>query len=81
MAFYIFKLFRKTNHSLGEYMLERANQTTAATFYAFVLLLPAASWLVMWLYATRGQKLVDRHLDPGYLLRMTSSTAVPSRSI
>ena len=89
---YIFKLVRKTNHSLnllnllfllciaflpfptevlGEYMLDRANQTTAATFYAFGLLLPAASWLVMWLYATRGQKLVDRYLDPGYLLRMT----------
>lgn len=76
---YVFKLYEKTNLAilplptevLGEYMLDRANQTTAATFYAIGLLLPAASWLLMWLYATRGHRLVDRRLDAGYLRRLT----------
>lgn len=56
---------------LGEYMLDKANQTTAATLYAVSLLLPAATWLLMWLYATREHRLVDRHLDAGYLRRLT----------
>jgi uncharacterized membrane protein len=56
---------------LGEYMLDEANQTTAVTFYASSLLLTAASWLLIWLYATWGHRLIDRHLDSGYLRRMT----------
>ena len=56
---------------LGQYMLDKANQTTAATVYAMGLLLPAASWRLMWLYATRGHRLVDRRLDAGYLRRLT----------
>ncbi|MFZ0497258.1 MAG: TMEM175 family protein [Methylocella sp.] len=56
---------------LGEYMLDKANQTTAATLYAVGLLLPAATWLLMWLYATREHRLVDRHLDSGSLRRLT----------
>jgi hypothetical protein len=31
----------------------------------------AASWLLIWLYATWGHRLIDRHLDSGYLRRMT----------
>lgn len=56
---------------LDEYMLDGANQTTAATFYALGLWLPAASWFLMWLYATGGGGLVGRRLDPGYRRRMT----------
>jgi uncharacterized membrane protein len=56
---------------LNEYMLDSANQTAAATFYAFGLLLPAGSWFLMWLYATHGRRIVDNRLDPGYLRRMT----------
>jgi uncharacterized membrane protein len=55
---------------LGEYMLDESNRTTAATFYAIGLLLPAAAWLLVWLYAVRT-KLVDRHLDRSYLHRLT----------
>ena len=40
-------------------------------FYALGLWLPAASWFLMWLCATRGGRLVDHRLDPGYLRRMT----------
>src|ERR1044071_7115803 len=57
---------------LNEHLLDGANQTTAATFYAFGLLLPAATWLLMWLYATREQGLADRRLDRAYLRRMTT---------
>jgi uncharacterized membrane protein len=56
---------------LGEYMLDKANQTTTATLYAVGLLLPAATWLLMWLYATHDHRLVDRRLDAGYLRRLT----------
>ncbi|MBV8506654.1 MAG: DUF1211 domain-containing protein [Alphaproteobacteria bacterium] len=56
---------------LGEYLLDKANQTTAATVYALGLLLPAASWLLMWLYASRGQRLIDRRLEAGYVRRLT----------
>jgi uncharacterized membrane protein len=56
---------------LGGYLLDAASQTTAAAFYALGLLLPAAAWLLMWLYASRGQKLVSRRLDPGFLRRLT----------
>ena len=56
---------------LDEYMLDQANQTTAGVFYAFGLWLPATSWFLMWLYATREGGLVDRHLDRGYLRSMT----------
>jgi uncharacterized membrane protein len=55
---------------LGEYILDEANQTTAATFYAVGLLLPAAAWLLVWLYAV-GHGLVDRRLDRGYLRQLT----------
>jgi hypothetical protein len=47
------------------------NQTTAVTVYALFLLFPAATWLLMWLYASRGYRIVDRRLDAGYLRRLT----------
>ncbi|HZT20099.1 MAG TPA: TMEM175 family protein [Dongiaceae bacterium] len=56
---------------LGSYMLDHANQTTAAAFYALGLLLPAASWTLMWLYACHGRRLVDRRLESGFLRRLT----------
>jgi hypothetical protein len=43
----------------------------AASFYAIGLLLPATGWLLMWLYASGGQRLVSRRLDPGFLRRLT----------
>ena len=65
---------------LGDYLTDAANQQIAATFYAVGLLLPAVAWLLVWLYASRGQRLVNRRLDPGFLRRLTiqyaSSTAL-----
>ncbi len=71
---YVFKLYQKTNHSLN--LLNLLFLLFIAflpfpTFYASSLLLTAASWLLIWLYATWGHRLIDRHLDSGYLRRMT----------
>jgi len=56
---------------LGGYMRTPGEQTTAATFYAFGLLLPAATWLLMWLYAAHGRRLVDARLEPDFVRRLT----------
>ncbi|HTJ90483.1 MAG TPA: TMEM175 family protein [Acidocella sp.] len=61
---------------LGSYMLDGSNQTTAATFYAFGLLLPALSWTLMWLYACSGRRLVDRRLEPRFLWILTAKYVV-----
>ena len=55
--------------------LTLASSATPVTFYASSLLLTAASWLLIWLYATWGYRLIDRHLDSGYLRRMTPGRA------
>jgi len=81
---YLFKLFEKADHGLnllnllflfcisflpfptavlGDYLTDTANQTTAASFYAIGLLI--------WLYASRGHRLVSRRLDPTFLRRPT----------
>lgn len=57
--------------TLADYMLSKANRTTAVTFYAVGLLLPAGTWLLMWLYATIGRRLVDQRLDAVFLRRLT----------
>jgi uncharacterized membrane protein len=56
---------------LGDYLLDETNQTTAVIVYALGLLFPAATWLLMWLYASRGYRIVDRRLDSGYLHWLT----------
>jgi uncharacterized membrane protein len=57
---------------LGGYILDEMNQATAVRFYALGLLLPAASWLLMWLYANKGGRLIDPHLDPEFLRGATT---------
>ena len=56
---------------LGSYVLDGANQTAAATFYAAGLLLPAVSWTLMWLYACYAQRLVDCRLESRFLWLLT----------
>jgi uncharacterized membrane protein len=57
--------------ALGNYLLDQANQTTAVTIYALGLLFPAVTWLLMWLYASRGHQIIDPRLDAGYLRGLT----------
>jgi uncharacterized membrane protein len=55
---------------LGEYLDNDAERQTAVSLYALGLLLPALSWLLVWLYANwRG--LVDAHLAPDFRRFMT----------
>jgi uncharacterized membrane protein len=55
---------------LGEYVDNPQEQHTAVRLYALGLLLPAFSWLLMWLYASYNYRLIDKRLDKkfvGYL--------------
>jgi len=54
---------------LGDHLLDPANQTTAAAFYAFGLLLPAIPWAGAWFYGSRS-KLIDERLAPRFLRRL-----------
>jgi uncharacterized membrane protein len=58
---------------LAEYLTEPEQQRqTAITFYTFGLFLPAFAWLLMWLYASRGHRLVDEKLDRRFIKRQTA---------
>ena len=52
------------------------NRTAAVTFYAIGLLLPAVSWTVTWLYASRGYRLLDPRLDAGFVRAVTVKYSV-----
>jgi uncharacterized membrane protein len=56
---------------LGSYVMDGANQTTAATFYSVGLLLPAVSWTLMWLYACYARRLLDHRLESRFLRLLT----------
>jgi uncharacterized membrane protein len=60
---------------LGEYMTEESERKTAIAFYAFGLLLPAFSWLLIWLYGL-WDDLVDETLDPSYVRFLTLQFSV-----
>jgi hypothetical protein len=44
---------------------------TAATFYSIGLFLPAFSWLLKWLYASHHEGIIDPHLDPKFVRKLT----------
>lgn len=52
-------------------------ENVAVMFYAFGLLLPALSFLFMWLYASAGHRLIAKNLAPGFirLLRLQYATS------
>lgn len=54
----------------AEHIVDPANRPTAVRFYVFGLVLPAAGWLLKWLYASRG-RLIDPHLDRAFVRRLT----------
>jgi uncharacterized membrane protein len=56
---------------LARFMHDGANQKVAATFYVVSLVLPAATWTTAWLYASRGYRLLDRHLSRDFVRRLT----------
>jgi uncharacterized membrane protein len=62
---------------LGEYLDDADNRDAAVRLYALGLLLPAFTWLCVWLYANvRG--LVDERLAPEYVRFLTGQYVVSS---
>lgn len=57
--------------TLGAFLLIEADRTVATAFYALGLLLPALTWLFIWLYATANGRLVGDRIDPPFLHRLT----------
>ena len=51
---------------------QSADSQTAVLFYAFGLLLPAVGFTAMWLYASRGHRLVDKRLSKSFIRHLTS---------
>ena len=83
---YILMLYQRTDHVfkllnllfLMTYLSDSAHhdpltQQTAVTFYAVGLLLPAASWALVWLYASHARRLVDPRLEEGFVRRVTAT--------
>jgi len=57
--------------ALSEYLLDPKNRTVAAAMYSLGLLLQAATWSLMWLYASWGGRLLDSHLEAGFVRTLT----------
>lgn len=51
---------------LGSYLDNVDKQQTAITFYTFGLLLPSATWLLLWVYASR-KRLTNPELEPSFI--------------
>jgi uncharacterized membrane protein len=58
-------------HVLGTHWPDEAGRPVSVTFYAVGLLLPAAAWLALWLYASHNNRLVRHGLDQGFLRKLT----------
>ena len=56
---------------LGEYLDDTAQRDVAVRLYALGLLLPAFTWLTIWLYAN-ARGLVDERLAPEYVRFLTA---------
>ena len=56
---------------LGQHVIHPEAQRAAVAFYALGLLLPAAAWLLIWVYASRGHRLLEPDLDQGFVTRLT----------
>lgn len=56
---------------LAEYITDIQQRQTAITLYALGLFLPAFAWLLMWLYASRGHRLVNENLEERFISRLT----------
>lgn len=56
---------------LGEYLTDEHNRHSAVIFYALGLTLPAFAWFLIWFYASRNFRLVDKNLSPHFVAYLT----------
>ncbi len=61
---------------LGQYIMHPENRRAAAAFYALGMLLPAASGLLCWWYASHRFRLMDPELSPTFVRSLTRQFAV-----
>lgn len=52
---------------LSDYLESPGDERIAVIFYAFGLLLPSFAFLLMWLYASRDYRLIDRRIEPSFV--------------
>jgi len=57
---------------LGQHLKDAGEEKTAVAFYCFGLLLPALSWMFMWIYASKGYRLIDKKLALSFVKYMTA---------
>ena len=63
---------------LGKHLQDMGEERTAVAFYTFGLLLPALAWMLMWLYASKDYRLIDKRLAPSFVKYMTNQYIVSS---
>lgn len=56
---------------LGEYLTDEHNRHAAVIFYALGLALPAFGWFLIWFYASRDFRLIDKNLNPAFVTYLT----------
>ncbi len=56
---------------LGEYLTDEHNRHAAVVFYALGLALPAFGWFLIWFYASRNFRLIDKNLSPQFVAYLT----------
>lgn len=70
---------------ISDYIESPGDERAAVMLYAFGLLLPAFTFLLMWLYASRDYRLIDRRIEPSFVrflaFQYAASTLVYTASI
>jgi uncharacterized membrane protein len=61
---------------LGQYYRQPDELRTATVLYAVSLLIPAICWFLMWTYASRDYRLIDRRLAPEFVRMLTRQYAI-----
>ena len=61
---------------LGKHLVDMGDEKTAVAFYSFGLLLPAFSWMMMWMYASKDYRLIDKRLAPHFVKYMTTQYVI-----
>lgn len=52
---------------ISDYLESPGDERAAVMLYAFGLLLPAFAFLLMWLYASRDYRLIERRIEPSFV--------------